>query len=289
MLPATILALHLNCDLIDVDGFVNERVFNRGHSRIALSEGLISTVDSAKSILVLDDSVYSGKEMANVRKRLAPFGVGKNIIFAAVYVSSESKGKVDFYFRVIPNPRVFEWNLMHHQLMGSACIDMDGVLCRDPTEAENDDGSKYQEFLVNAEPFLVPKVPVGYIVTSRLEKYRQQTELWLSRHNVRYKQLIMMNLPSKKARVEMGNHALYKANECKRVDAKLFIESDEAQAIEIANKAVVDVYCVKTQRWIHPSLVREKVAIITQSPARFKRITSLVFREAKKLLKRFLL
>ncbi len=147
MLPAAILALHLNCDLIDVDGFVNKRVFNRGHSRMALSEDVISTVDSAKSIMVLDDSVYSGEEMANVRKRLAPFGEGKNIIFAAVYVSPETTGMVDFYFKVVPNPRVFEWNLMHHQLMEVACIDMDGVLCRDPTEAENDDGPKYQDFL----------------------------------------------------------------------------------------------------------------------------------------------
>ena len=282
MLAASILALHLNCALTDVDGFTNGRIFSRGHSRMALSNGIISSVEDAASILVLDDSVYSGKEMEKVRLQLADLGIGRKIFFAAVYVSRQTKAKVDFYFKEMSNPRIFEWNMMHHAALEEACIDMDGVLCRDPTEAENDDGPKYQEFLAHAEPFLLPTVPVGYIVTCRLEKYRPETEVWLADHNVKYKKLIMMDFPTKKARIESGSHAAFKALACRRFDAKLFIESDEAQAMEIANGAMVDVFCVKTQRLIHPSKEKEKLAIITTSPSRMMRAIKRVFAAARR-------
>jgi len=42
---------------------------------------------------------------------------------------------------------VFEWNALHHSNPERFCVDIDGVLCRDPTEAENDDGESYLEFL----------------------------------------------------------------------------------------------------------------------------------------------
>ena len=60
-------------------------------------------------------------------------------------------------------------------------MDFDGVLCRDPTEEENDDGDKYRYFIANVEPIFKPSVEIGWIVTSRLEKYRDLTENWLKK------------------------------------------------------------------------------------------------------------
>lgn len=51
-------------------------------------------------------------------------------------------------------------------------MDIDGVLCADPTPEENDDGEKYRHFLLNTPPLFIPKVTIGTLVTSRLEKYR---------------------------------------------------------------------------------------------------------------------
>ena len=48
-------------------------------------------------------------------------------------------------------------------------MDIDGVLCADPTPEENDDGEKYRHFLLNAPPLFIPKVTIGTLVTSRLE------------------------------------------------------------------------------------------------------------------------
>lgn len=72
-------------------------------------------------------------------------------------------------------PRVFEWNVLHHPVLNDACVDIDGVLCRDPTPAENDDGRKYREFLSTVEPTIVPGQRIGHLVTSRLEQYRPKT------------------------------------------------------------------------------------------------------------------
>lgn len=274
MLAASILALHLNCDLSDVESFRDSTIFQRGHSRTKKLG--ISTLEyqQVNTVLILDDSVYSGREMARVKSRLADLPKTIRLIFGAVYVSEQTKSKVDFYFKIVGNPRVFEWNIMHHQILREACVDLDGVLCRNPTEQENDDDVRYREFLLNADSFLVPTVPLGHIVTCRLEKYRKETEAWLSRHGIQYDELVMMDLPDKQARVELGHHGRFKAKICRDSGAKLFIESSEAQALQIAQYAAVDVYCVDTQRFIHPSVASETLANIIYSPGRFGRALS---------------
>ena len=47
---------------------------------------------------------------------------------------------------------------------------------------------------------------INTIVTSRLEKYREPTEKWLKDHGVKYKQLIMLDLPSAEERRKQGCH-----------------------------------------------------------------------------------
>lgn len=96
---------------------------------------------------------------------------------------------------------------MHHAFLERSCIDLDGILCKDPTNDENDDGQNYRHFLINVEPLLRPSVEIGWIVTRRLEKYRKLTEEWLRKHSIKYKNLVMMNLPDKATRVALGNHA----------------------------------------------------------------------------------
>ena len=76
---------------------------------------------------------------------------------------------VDIYFEICHMPRVFEWNYMHSWVLQYCCVDIDGVLCEDPSFFENDDGKRYRKFLLHAQPKLVPTKKIGYIVTARLE------------------------------------------------------------------------------------------------------------------------
>ena len=127
---------------------------------------------------------------------------------------------------------------------------MDGVLCVDPTDEQNDDGEKYIEFILNAKPLYIPTFKINSIVTSRLEKYRAQTEQWLKKHNVQYENLYMLDLPSMKERRRLKCHAEFKAKiYAQKEDCSYFIESDRKQAQQIAYMTGKQVICVTTDEY----------------------------------------
>ena len=126
------------------------------------------------------------------------------------------------------------------------CFDLDGVLCEDPTDEQNDDGEKYIDFVLNAPLKVKPTFEIGYIVTSRLEKYRDITEQWLKNNGIRYKELIMMQYKTKEERIKSGAHGKFKGEKYKSLsDTNLFIESNLSQAEEIASISGKTVYCTE--------------------------------------------
>lgn len=152
---------------------------------------------------------------------------------------------------------------MHNLLLEKACFDIDGVLCVDPEDWQNDDGEKYIQFINNAPLKLVPSRKIGYIVTSRLEKYRKDTELWLSKNHIEYGDLYMMDLQTAEERRELGNHAKFKANYYKQIKSAIwFVESNDQQAQEIASLTGKAVYCVDTHQYYRENIVRQNKSVI---------------------------
>ena len=243
MLAASLLSLHLNCDLSDLDAFV-AGVRGQGGLRARRPER-----GHARHALVLDDCIGTGRAMREARERLAAASVADDvkISFAAIYTAEESSESVDFSWNTVPLPRVFEWNVLHHGQLGTACMDIDGVLCADPQEHENDDGPAYEAFLATARPRLVPKSEIGWLVTSRLERYRPQTERWLAEQGVKYGRLLMHPATSGQDRRQAQDHAIRKARAYVETGAWLFIESDPGQAAEIARVTGRSVYCTETR------------------------------------------
>jgi len=249
MLAANLLALHMNVALTDVAGLCEGRLMQcgrRGKDRVA------TNLDQPRQVLVVDDSASSGAQMRQVKAVIRQAGLQHHIRYAAVYVTPQAARSVDFWCVVLPSPRCFEWNVMHHGTLPKWCVDLDGVLCRDPTEEENDDGPRYQEFIRNVPPLVRPTRPIGWVVTCRLEKYRQATEEWLTRHGIRAEHLIMMDFPDKESRIAAGLHAGFKAKVLRESGAQLFVESSERQAIEIARLSGRYVLCVGTGQMIAP-------------------------------------
>ena len=276
-LAGSLFALHLNCALTDPKGLLENRLLSHGVSRPGYSK--IKNVEDARAILVVDDSIFSGNQMKLVRSALASSPLAERLIFAAVYALPESKDKVDIYCNICPTPRMFEWNMMHDRFLLNACVDLDGVLCCDPSEEENDDGLKYLNFIQNAKPYMLPTTPIGYIVTCRLEKYRAATEKWLRQYNIEYKRLAMMDLPSKEARVKAGNYAQYKAKVCKDVGGTLFLESEVTQANTIARLADVDVFCFENRAFITPSTAQLINQAVRKSPLALKGVFRRIVRK----------
>lgn len=253
LMAASILALELNLPLTHVDGFVAGDVFQSGQTRT--TRNLLANSRESKHTLLLDDSVASGRSIREARERLLRCCPDLRLTTAAVFAAPRSRKFVDFYFEICPTPRIFSWNYLHSHTLGNCCLDIDGVLCRDPSPEENDDGPRYLEFLRSADVLRLPTYEVGWLVTSRLERYRPETEGWLSRHNIKYKNLVMLEGCTAEERRRTGIHGEFKASVYSAVGAHLFIESDAGQAEKIAHLSGKQVLCSSTQRLFDPDVV----------------------------------
>lgn len=258
LMVASMISLQLNLPLTDIDSLETGRIYSSGISK--RRKTWIKKISQARKILVVDDSSASGKTFHQTKEIINKSKYKNKIIFLVVFVTSKTKKLPDMYFDICELPRMFEWNYMHHGLLQNACVDIDGVLCQDPTDEQNDDGKKYIKFISTVKPRVIPTQKIKYLVTTRLEKYRKYTEKWLEKNNIEYDKLIMMNVQSKEERIRLGNHGTYKGKEYKKLDdAIIFIESSEHQAPIIANESGKPVFCVDNGKLYLPtSTVQEK-------------------------------
>lgn len=247
MLPANLLALYLNKPYTDLHSFINGHIYKAGE------RGQFFDIRQYRKVLVVDDSVASGSALDKCKQSLQHLTDQFDFSFCAIYVVPGKEKLVDYAFESVPLPRYFQWNIMNHTSLEKACFDIDGVLCVDPTPEQNDDGEKYREFLLTAKPLFTPGALIGTLVTSRLEKYRKETETWLAANNIRYKNLVMLDLPDMKARQKLNNHAAFKAEVYCSGPHILFVESEMRQAIEINRIAKKPVLCTATFEMIYDS------------------------------------
>lgn len=247
MLPANLLSLYLNRPYTDIHSFLNGHIYKAG----ARSQFFDTT--EFKKILIVDDSVASGSAVTECKESLKHLSVKFDISYCAVYVIPGKEKTVDYYFEVVPLPRYFQWNILNHTTLEKACFDIDGVLCADPLPEQNDDGEKYIDFILNAPPLFIPGSKIGTIVTSRLEKYRKETEIWLKANNVKYNDLVMLDLPDMAARQKANNHGDHKAKAYMSKPYVLFVESDYTQALEINRISKKPVLCTENFEMIFKS------------------------------------
>lgn len=276
MVPAYMIALSLNVECTDLMSFIENRALKKGATRKLKRS--ISEPHAAENILLVDDSILTGKSLKS-DLALIPQELREKVDTLAIYSSEPSRTDVDLTFCYLPTPRLFEWNIFHRNASKLTCFDIDGVLCEDPSKEQNDDGEKYIDFILNAPPLFLPTAKIHALVTSRLEKYRPQTEAWMKKHGVEYEHLIMLDLPNKEARVAAKAHGKHKAEYFKKSDAVFFIESDERQAIEICQLAGKPVYCVKNNTMYNADFV----SIVKNNPRHTRRY----LRKLKSKLRQF--
>ena len=257
LMAASIMALQLNLKFCDLGSFLRNAPLDSGDFRQPTAN-LLNAFDAAK-VLVLDDSIASGEAMRKAKALVHASAYRGRVLYGAVY-GIPGQTEADLVLEELATPRFFEWNLFHRPELEHCCVDVDGVLCVDPHPDVNDDGDRYLEFLVSATPLARPTYKIGHVVTSRLEKYRPQTERWLETHGIRFGQLHMLNLPSAAERLKYG-HASFKASVYARIaGAMLFIESDSAQAADIARLSGKPVLDFSRQVLVRPGLTISSVA-----------------------------
>lgn len=253
MLPASIIAQHLNKPLIDVYQFINGNYVGKGGARFnTLIEHKIDR-NNIKKVLIVDDCIsifgYNHKIIDNL---LTPLKDQFEIIQMVVYLESHNNNDlIDIYFEDVERYMhkdcqvvYYEWNIFTHNNENARFLyDMDGILCVDPPDDINQE--TYESYLPNAIPKFIPIVYIGGIVTYRIKKYREVTEEWLRKYNVNYGQLIMFDADSREERNDSGiSGGQYKAAIYQESDAICFIESSVWEAEEIYQLTNKPVYCI---------------------------------------------
>ena len=86
MLPASMIALYLNTKFTDLDSFVNGHIYNTGWTRA----DFLKKSDIHK-VLVVDDSIYSGKSIEDVKEKLFVCEGYEFLFFANFFAARPSK------------------------------------------------------------------------------------------------------------------------------------------------------------------------------------------------------
>lgn len=253
MLPANLLALYLNKPYTDIDSFIEGRIYGCG------DRGIFIENKNNKNIIVIDDSVCTGKALAKTKSKITKANLENkfNFTYSAVFATKESKDKVDIFCDIVEIPRFFQWNLFHHPFfLANAFCDIDGVLC--PNPPIDDDGEQYINYIKNAPKLYTPTVEIDTLISCRLEKYRTITEEWLKQNGIKYKHLILLNLPTKEVRQKWHKHGEYKGQLYKDSNAILFVESSLWEAQKIQKISHKPVFCVEKFKMLNNSAIRTK-------------------------------
>ena len=252
MIGASIVASYLNVPLTDVNSFL-VGLEPCGGLRLA---NFTSTHSKTNKVLVIDDTVSSGRAINEVREKLSSYN-NLNFVYMCIYLEGWGEKAIDLYLEDVRKYTnnftelvYYEWNIFQHNpiFMSQCLYDMDGVLCVDPPDERNE--NEYIEYIKNAKPLFVPRGIIGGIVTYRLIKNISITKDWLKKNEIRYDKLIMFNANSWEERNKIGmNPEEYKGNFYKQQDEyKLFVESDDYQAKIIYEISKKPVYCVETNK-----------------------------------------
>ena len=196
-------------------------------------------------ILLVDDSVATGKSLADAKAIVQESYPSALIETAALIVSKESKDLVDYAGITIESPRVFEWNFLHSK-KGKAAFDLDGVIAEEPEQGLREDDTRYRAWIRAAKPFLIPTYTIDVIISNRPESVREETEVWLKKYGVQYTDLILAPEES-----HGGKHA-HKTAILRATKPDIFFESSPSEAATISREARVPVLCVPERKIYNP-------------------------------------
>lgn len=232
LLVANIIGLKLGIPVTTPELFING---------IYWKSNLIPEKEEYTKILLIDDSIFSGKSIEDNMRILNQSRKDIIITKAALMVTNESKSLVDLHYKMVPYPRLFEWNLLHAS-KGRLASDMDGVICEKCPPGVDNDEELYIKWIKNAKPYLIPAFEIDLIVSNRLEKYRADTEKWLTRHGVRYKELVLWNLQYKQER--NGKYAQHKIEVILLYKPDMVWESSFHESKQIFRVTKIPTLCV---------------------------------------------
>lgn len=187
-------------------------------------------------VVVIDDNCLTGATMRAVMPKILRKYPGA--ISAAVCCNRKARTKPDLIVRSLDFPVLLEWNLFNSAMSTSLAMEMEGVLCEN-----RPDDSDYEAWLPNAKiAYPARRFPVRMVLTSRHERYRQQTADWLTRHGIDVQELIMAPDGVDIAEWKAEHVARFAKFDLPR-KPPIYIESDPHLAAQIAQRSGQLICC----------------------------------------------
>lgn len=250
MIVASVISEMINVPLIDLESFIHGQNPVGGH-RLELFRD-----KKTNKVLVVDDTCYSGRAINEAKSKLKDFNY--EFIYCVAYLEGFHPENIDIWLRDVSSYSkqdiqvIYEWNLHNHypHIMSRCIYDIDGVLCIEEGRPDDSDEEGYENYIKNATPLFIPKVPVGAICTYRITKYKDITEEWLRKNGIKYGSLFMFNASNWRERnysgisPEVAKADLYKNHP----EYILFIESNDREAQRIHQLSGKQVLCTDTNK-----------------------------------------
>jgi len=231
VLPASIIGLFTGKPLVTLYDLENNVVNVSGYPK------------KVENVLLVDDSSVSGSSFNDYRTMLV--NMGFNVVTLSVFVHRNGFKKVDKFLSLTGDRVLYEWSFLKSPRNYKIGFDLDGVICNDKDIVGVEDIDVYRKRIENAKPFLIPQYRIDYIITNRLEVFRNITVDWLKKYNVSYRHLIMWN---ERWDNRKGKYGSNKVNNIKKLKLGLFIESNDNQARMINYHTNVPVLCISNMK-----------------------------------------
>ncbi|XKH59509.1 phosphoribosyltransferase [Halomonas sediminis] len=253
MVPAYMIALALNVNCTDISSWVNNYPLKRGITRGLRKE--LSFPWEAKKVLIVDDSIMTGKSMKSEIDAL-PGWLASRASTLAVYSSKPLRNDVDIILDFLPHPRAFEWNIFHHNVINRSCICLEGMINRGEPNGDK----------VAIRFRYIPSRVIDTIVTCQKESNRHEVETCLARDRISYRNLVMVNNDTNV--MAMDSLVRFKVETFMASAAELFIEESSDQARLICQEARKPVFCLSDNCIYNPNdelgtrLIKNKVKFL---------------------------
>lgn len=141
------------------------------------------------SVLLVDDSVDTGESMADAVDEVRNALPGARVTTAVLIGRKEQKASVDHIFRMIPQPRLFEWDLMHQKKVGHVAVVLEGVIA--PARPTDLPDTEYAKWLDDTGPGRIPIYLVDTVIAYGPEGAEGSVATYLDRHGVDFGRILM--------------------------------------------------------------------------------------------------
>jgi hypoxanthine phosphoribosyltransferase len=181
-----------------------------------------------KHVALVDDTAWSGHSMRTWLPVVRHQWPEARVTRAVVYAHPNSFPWVDVALARYEGTHYLEWNLFNTGYADSMATDLDGILCNPRTGL----------------PIQTPRRrPVLAVITGRPQEARADTIAWLTKHGIRYRELVLGPWQTWAELPDAETIGRWKAGEILRVGAQLYVESEPAQAVVIRRETGRQVLC----------------------------------------------